>query len=63
MTASFVDVLAERNPRQLAELARLTERRMKEQQAQYPCAAAARISNLELPCELEHPRLEITMHP
>jgi predicted transcriptional regulator len=32
VTASFVDVLAERDPRQLAELARLVERRMKEQE-------------------------------
>jgi predicted transcriptional regulator len=31
VTASFVDVLAERDPEQLAELARLIERRMKEQ--------------------------------
>lgn len=31
VTASFVDVLAERDPGQLAELARLVERRMKEQ--------------------------------
>lgn len=31
VTASFVDVLAERDPRQLAELARLIERRMREQ--------------------------------
>ena len=30
VTASFVDVLAERDPAQLAELARLIERRMKE---------------------------------
>jgi predicted transcriptional regulator len=30
VTASFVDVLAERDPGQLAELARLIERRMKE---------------------------------
>lgn len=32
VTASFVDVLAERNPEQLAELARLIERRIKEQE-------------------------------
>ena len=31
VTASFVDVLAERDPRQLAELARLIESRMREQ--------------------------------
>lgn len=31
VTASFVDVLAERDPAQLAELARLIERRMREQ--------------------------------
>jgi predicted transcriptional regulator len=33
VTASFVDVLAERDPEQLAELARLIERRMKEPRA------------------------------
>jgi predicted transcriptional regulator len=32
VTASFVDVLAERDPEQLAELARLIERRMREQE-------------------------------
>jgi len=32
VTASFVDVLAERNPEQLAELARLIERRIREQE-------------------------------
>lgn len=31
VTASFVDVLADRDPAQLAELARLVERRLKEQ--------------------------------
>ncbi len=31
VTASFVDVLAERDPEQLAELARLIQRRMREQ--------------------------------
>ncbi|HEX6909137.1 MAG TPA: BlaI/MecI/CopY family transcriptional regulator [Longimicrobium sp.] len=31
VTASFVDVLAERDPEQLAELARLVQRRMREQ--------------------------------
>lgn len=31
VTASFVDILADRDPAQLAELARLVERRMKEQ--------------------------------
>lgn len=32
VTASFVDVIAERDPEQLAELARLIEKRMKEQE-------------------------------
>lgn len=32
VTASFVDVLAERDPAQLAELARLVERRMRERE-------------------------------
>lgn len=32
VTASFVDVLAERDPEQLAELARLVEKRMKERE-------------------------------